>query len=111
MIAPFFVTITLKIGDIYPIIISKEVQIVPAISVFYGILILMHLTRKEHHPPHIHAFYGEYEATFLISTGELYKGLFPNKGQELVKEFILKYQNELMEMWDTEQYKRLPPID
>lgn len=84
---------------------------VPTISMFYGILILMHLTRKEHYPPHIHAFYGEYEAAFLISTGEVLNGSFPKNGQQLVKEFILKYQNELMEMWDTEQYKRLPPID
>ena len=32
----------------------------PTISRFYGILILMHLTQKEHNPPHIHAYYGEY---------------------------------------------------
>ena len=78
---------------------------------FYGILILMHLTRKEHYPPHIHAFYGQYEATFLIATGEIEYGLFPNKGKELVKQFILKYQNELQEMWDTECYRKLPPLE
>ena len=83
----------------------------PTISSFYGILILMHLTRKEHCPPHIHAFYGEYEATFLISDGSILYGLFPRNGQELVKKFILKYQNELMTMWETEQYKKLPPLD
>ena len=27
----------------------------PTIARFYGIIILMHLTRKEHTPPHIHA--------------------------------------------------------
>ena len=27
----------------------------PTISSFYGIIILMHLTSKEHNPPHIHA--------------------------------------------------------
>ena len=51
----------------------------PAISSFYGILILMHLTRKEHQPPHIHAYYGEYEATFKISDGELLYGTFSRK--------------------------------
>ena len=71
----------------------------------------MHLTRKEHYPPHIHAFYGEYEATFLISDGNIMFGLFPISGQKLVKEFILKYQKELMEMWETEHYKKLPPLD
>ena len=82
----------------------------PAISSFYGILILMHLTRKEHQPPHIHAYYGEYEATFKISDGELLNGTFPEKGQRLVKEFILLNQKDLMEMWETETYKKLPPL-
>ena len=52
----------------------------PTISKFYGIIIMMHLTRKEHNPPHIHAFYGEHEATFFISNGEIFQGTFPNKG-------------------------------
>ena len=83
----------------------------PTISQFYGIIILMHLTRKEHNPPHIHAYYGEYEATFYISNGEIMFGTFPSSGTELVKKFILKYQDELMEMWETEIYKKLPPIE
>ena len=83
----------------------------PTISRFYGIIILMHLTQKEHNPPHIHAYYGEYEATFYISSGEIMFGEFPSSGSELVKKFILKYQKELMEMWETEIYKKLPPID
>ena len=49
---------------------------------FYGILILMHLTRKEHCPPHIHAYYGQYDAAFQISDGELLYGLFPNQGKK-----------------------------
>ena len=83
----------------------------PTISQFYGILILMHLTRKEHNPPHIHAYYGDYDATFLIWTGEILYGKFPKSGSELVKKFILKYKKELQEMWDTEIYKKLPPLD
>jgi hypothetical protein len=83
----------------------------PTISTFYGILILMHLTRKEHNPPHVHAIYGEHEATFFIENGEIFQGVFPEKGSKLVKEFVLKYQKELKEMWDTEIYRRLPPID
>ena len=37
----------------------------PTICTFYGIMIIMHLTNKEHNPPHIHAIYGEYEASLL----------------------------------------------
>lgn len=32
----------------------------PVISKFYGIVIKMYFRQKEHNPPHIHAFYGEY---------------------------------------------------
>lgn len=42
----------------------------PTIASFYGIVIMMRLIGKEHNPPHIHAFYESYEASFLISTGE-----------------------------------------
>lgn len=48
----------------------------PTISKFYGILIPMHLTRMEHNPPHVHAHYGEYDASFFISNGEIMNGVF-----------------------------------
>lgn len=83
----------------------------PTISQFYGILILMHLTRKEHNPPHIHAYYGDYDASFSLYDGEIMNGFFPKSGAELVKRFILKYQKELLQMWETETYQKLPPID
>ena len=83
----------------------------PTIASFYGIIIFMHITRKEHLPPHIHARYGEKEATFLISTGELYTGFFPPKGKQLIKEFVLLHKEELQKMWDTEVYQKLPPLD
>jgi hypothetical protein len=38
-------------------------------------------------------------------------GVFPPKAKAMVKEFVLKYQKELNEMWETEEYKKLPPLD
>ena len=38
-------------------------------------------------------------------------GWFPAKAKAMVKEFILKNQKELEEMWEKEQYKKLPPLD
>ena len=67
----------------------------PTISFFYGITILMHQRGKEHYPPHIHAFYGDYEATFSISDNKKLNGKFPKNGVRLVKEFIDKYRKEL----------------
>ena len=63
----------------------------PTISQFYGIIIFMYLTRKEHNPPHIHAYYGDYDASFYISDGEIMNGKFPSSGAELVKKFVLTY--------------------
>ncbi len=82
----------------------------PTISIFYGIYIFMHPLEKEHNPPHIHAIYGDNEARFLIGTGEIVSGRFPNKGSKLVKEFIEKYRKELLEMWETQVFKKLEPL-
>ena len=82
----------------------------PTIASFYGIIIVMHLRNKEHNPPHIHAITAEYEARFLISTGEIMEDYFPDKAKDLVKEFILNNQKELEDMWETEMYKKLPPV-
>ena len=38
------------------------------------------------------------------------EGEFPLKAHALVKEFIMKYQKELLEMWETEKYVKLPPL-
>lgn len=71
----------------------------------------MNLRNKEHNPPHIHAVTNDFAAPFRLSTGELMEGEFLSKAKALVKEFILKYQNELLEMWETEKYVKLPPLD
>ena len=82
----------------------------PTISSFYGIIIIMNLRNKEHNPPHIHAVTADFVAPFLIATGEIMEGEFPPKAKKMVKEFILKYQKELEEMWETENYIKLPPL-
>ena len=81
----------------------------PTISHFYGIIIVMYLRNKEHNPPHIHAITNDFAAPLLISNGEIIEGEFPAK--TMVKEFVLKYQNELLEMWETEKYVKLPPLN
>ena len=83
----------------------------PTISNFYGIIIVMYLRNKEYNPPHIHAINQDFDAPFFISTGEIMEGEFPNRAKALVKEFILHYQKELLEMWETEKYVKLPPLE
>ena len=72
---------------------------------------MMNLRNKEHNPPHIHAFYGENAATFYISNGEIYEGDFPSKAKKMVKEFILSYQKELLNMGEKEKYYKLKGLD
>ncbi len=83
----------------------------PTISSFYGIIIVMYLRNKEHNPPHIHAITQDFDAPFLIADGEIMEGEFPAKAKAMVKEFILKNQKELEDMWEKEQYRKLPPLD
>ena len=53
----FYFCLFLTLGDIYPIIKLEGDEELPTISSFYGIFILMHLTRKEHNPLHIHVLH------------------------------------------------------
>ena len=94
----------------YTIAERKGELILPTICHFYGIIILMYLRNKEHNPPHVHAITQDFDAPFLIATGEIMEGEFPPKAKELVKEFIMTYQKELEEMWETEQHRKLPPL-
>lgn len=82
----------------------------PEISRFYGIVIKMYFKPKEHEPSHIHALYGEFLGEFNIKTGEMIVGDLPKKAQELVREWLLLYQDALQTMWDTQRIEKLPPL-
>ena len=90
---------------------ATKTRKVKLLASFYGIIIVMYLRNKEHNPPHVHAITQEFDAPFLIASGEIMDGEFPLKAKLLVKEFILKYQKELEEMWETEEYRKLPPLN
>ena len=83
----------------------------PVISRFYGIVIKMYLRQKEHNPPHLHAFYGDYVGLFSLEEGEMYEGDIPVKEQKLIKNFILHYKEQLYDMWKTQNCYLLPPIE
>jgi len=48
---------------------------------------------------------------FSLSDGEMFKGDIPSKDQKLVKSFISKYEIELLEMWNSQKFNSLLPID
>lgn len=69
----------------------------PEISRFYGIIIFMYV--NDHNPPHFHAKYNEFEATFTIDDYALIKGKLPAKAHALVIEWASIHQDELEENW------------
>ncbi len=83
----------------------------PVIARFYGIIIKMYFSQSEHGIPHFHAIYGEYNAVFDIQTLEMLEGDLPVRAQRLVKEWATQYQQELLQMWDSNEFKRLPGLE
>ena len=65
----------------------------------------------EHNPPHIHALYGEDMAAINIKTGEVLDGYLPPKAMSLVTEWMGLYREELMTIWETQEFKKLPPLE
>lgn len=82
----------------------------PEISRFYGIIIKMFFKPKEHEPSHIHALYGETIGIFDLETMKMTKGDMPGKAQELVEEWLVTNQSELLKMWNEQNIKKLPPL-
>jgi hypothetical protein len=83
---------------------------VPRISVFYGIVITMYY--RDHHPPHFHALYGEYEAQIVIETGEPLAGTLPPRALRLVREWVDIHRDELQANWaKAEAHQPLDTID
>ena len=83
----------------------------PVISRFKGITIRMYLRKKEHNPPHVHAVYGEYVGLFSILDGNMFEGDLPIKIQSMVREFINYYKEQLIKMWETQEFIMLSPIN
>lgn len=83
----------------------------PVLSRFYGIIIRMYFQQAEHNPPHIHALYGEDMAAVDIQTGEVLEGHLPPKELAMVREWAAIHKNDLLHMWETQEFKPLSPLE
>ena len=83
----------------------------PVLSRFYGIVIRMYLLQKEHNPPHIHAIYGDDVAAIDIQTGNVIDGALSPRALALVSEWVGLHRNELLTMWEKQEYVKLPPLE
>lgn len=83
----------------------------PILSRFYGIVIRMYFQQSEHNPPHIHAIYGDDMAEIVIKTGEVFEGYLPPKALAMVREWVSINKADLLQMWETQEFKSLSPLE
>ena len=83
----------------------------PVLSRFYGIIIRMYFQQAGHNPPHIHALYGEDMAAIDIQTGEVLEGHLPPKALAMVREWSAIHKDDLLHMWETQEFKSLSPLE
>ena len=79
---------------------AKE-PLVPAISMFYGIIIYMYFTDNDRHStPHIHARYQGQEMVASIPDGDVLAGSIPNSKRKLLQAWIELHKDELIADWE-----------
>ena len=73
----------------------------PAISMFYGIIIYMYfMDNKQHKKPHIHVKYQEDEVVVEIPSGEVLEGSIQNSKMKLLQAWIERHKDELVADWE-----------
>lgn len=70
----------------------------------------MYFLQSEHDPPRIHALYSEYAAAVGIENGQILEGRLPPKVLSLVREWIDLNEKQLLIIWKTQCFKKLPPL-
>ncbi len=70
----------------------------PVISSFYGIDIKLYF--RDHFPPHLHAFYGEFSAEIAIRDTTVLSGVLPRRAMSLVREWTDLHRAQLLAEWD-----------
>jgi len=85
----------------------------PAISMFYGIVIYLYFFDDERHKlPHIHAKYQGQDASFSIIDGTLLSGGIPPAKTKLVEAWIEIHRESLLSDWELAVNGQPPfPID
>lgn len=84
----------------------------PTISMFYGIIVRMYCSPKEHNPPHIHIYYQDFKAIININSCELTEGKFPSKQKKIVLAWAEIHKEDLLADWALASKGELPfPVD
>lgn len=86
----------------------------PELSRFMGMIIKMiFMDSEKHHKPHVHVYYGEYEASIGID-GELLAGAIPVKQLRIVSAWLAIHEDELYAAWNNAvrglHFDRIEPL-
>ena len=67
----------------------------------------------QHNKPHVHVYYGEYEAAIAID-GELLAGSIPRKQLKIVTGWLAFHEEEAYAAWNLavkgEHFNKIPPM-
>ncbi|GAB6058328.1 DUF4160 domain-containing protein [Desulfonatronum parangueonense] len=80
----------------------------PEICRFLGIVITMYF--DEHNPPHFHIRYNDYRACMEIQSLNVIAGAIPAKVRGLVEEWAELHQRELLEIWESQEFRKIDPL-
>ncbi len=73
----------------------------PAISMFYGIIVYMYfMDNKQHKLPHIHVKYQDNEVIIAIPDGDVLEGGIPKSKMKLLQAWVELHKDELMADWE-----------
>lgn len=83
----------------------------PEICRFYGIIVRMFSIDNDHPPKHIHIKYAEYEAVMELESLNIIDGSLPKRARMLAREWAEIHQDELKEMWETQNFHKIEPLE
>ena len=78
---------------------------------FYGMVIKVYFQQSEHNPPHIYVIYGDFSGVLDIQTGQMIEGDLPKRSLMMAQEWTEAHKADLMQIWNTQNFKELPPLD
>ena len=86
----------------------------PELSRFYGIIVkMLYLDSGQHSKPHVHVYYGDFEASIGID-GELLAGSLPVKQLRLVQAWLVLHEDEAYAAWNNavagKSFSRIKPL-
>ena len=76
----------------------------PEVSRFFGVRIAIYY--NEHDPPHFHAYYQSFDASYSIENGERIKGKMPVNLEKVIIKWSKKHNNVLMKNWNLAKNKK-----